>query len=340
MRNAILLTLLLLTACCLQACSDDTSAGSPDADDLARPYEITVIFTPNGLGDMGYNDLALQGLQRFYKNHTDMRMYFNAPRDMSQAESIFREWASRPAAGRSLCILATSDFEDLVTAYFQSDTALPDGKEVLLFESDNPHDLPISTFRMSLYGASFLAGVCAASLTDGKGLAVGGSSSDASIRSALDGLADGYAHMGRSTPDVVFLSDGFDGYAMPDKAYRNMAEWSSHYDFVYPVAGGSNLGIYKYLRDYASTVHTAGMDVDQSHLCNKVTGSAVKHLDRLLAFYLNLWLSGTPLPAKAWYGLGSGFVDYLVAPDYGASLGNVAEACRQTAIDKENAYEE
>lgn len=340
MRKTFWFGLLLLMVCCLQACSDDASDISPKEDDSAQPYEITVIFTPNGLGDMGYNDLILQGLQTFYKNHNDMRMYFNAPRNMADAERIFREWTLRSISGKSLCILATSDFEEMVTGYFQSTPALPEGKEVLLFESDNPHDLPITTFRLSLYGASFLAGISAASISEGRGLAVGGSSTDASIRSAIDGLADGYAHMGRTEPAVTFLSDDFDGYAMPDKAYRNMSEWTCDYDFIYPVAGGSNLGVYKYLRDYSTAVHTAGMDVDQAYLCNSVTGSAVKHLDRLLAFYLNLWLTGRPLPAKACYGLESGFVDFTVSQTYRRTLGPIIDQYRQTAINKENTYEE
>lgn len=340
MRKTFLLGLLLAIACCLQACSDDGSDISPNGGDSTQTNEITVIFTPNGLGDMGYNDLILQGLQSVYKNHTDIQMFFNAPRDMAQAESIFHDWVKRPTAGRSLCILATSDFEDLVTSYFQSFPALPEGKEILLFESDNPHGLPIITFRLSLYGASFLAGICAATLSDGPGLAVGGSSADASIRSALAGLADGYARMGHTEPAVTFLSDGFDGYAMPDKAYRNMSEWTRNYDFIYPVAGGSNLGIYKYLRDFSTAVHTAGMDVDQAYLCNSVAGSTVKHLDRLLAFYLNLWLSGMPMPAKACYGLESGFVDFTVSQAYRRALGPIVEQYRQTAINEENTYEE
>lgn len=338
MRNFFLLNLILLAVCCLHGCADDGFSDRPDVNGSGRPDEIIVIFTPNGLGDMGYNDLILQGLQGVYKNHTDIQMFFNAPRDMAQAENIFHDWIMRPTAGRSLCVLATSDFEDLVTSYFQSFSTLPEGKEILLFESDNPGNLPINTFRLNFYGVSFLTGICAASVSDGVGLAVGGSSADASIRSAFDGFADGYVQMGGTVPDVTFLSDSFDGYAMPDKAYRGMAEWSCNYDFIYPVAGGSNLGIYKYLRDYPVPVHTAGIDVDQAYLCNKIIGSSVKHLDRLLAFYLNLWLAGTPMPSEACYGLESGFVDFMVAPAFRASLGPDVEDFRQIAIEKENAY--
>lgn len=187
MRNVLLSLLLLLAASFLPSCSGDDAAANPD-DGLTRPYEITVIFTPNGLGDMGYNDLSLQGLQNVYKNHTDIWMYFNAPRDMAQAERIFREWAARPATGRSLCILTTSDFEDMASDYFRNAPPLPEGKEVLLFESDNPGNLPVKTFRISLYGASFLAGelgleVSGVHLYDGQNV-------EAVSEEACDGGAD------------------------------------------------------------------------------------------------------------------------------------------------------
>lgn len=227
----------------------------------------------------------------------------------------------------------------MVNNYFTQTDTLPKGKDVLLFESNNPHNLPITTFRLSMYGASYLAGVCAATSTKGNALIVGGSSSDSSIQSAFDGFTDGYKSITDDTPDTAFIASSYEGYAQPITAYHMMGRWSRTYSFIYPVAGGSNLGIYKFIRDYNPSVFTTGMDVDQSHLCNKITGSLIKRLDKLVAFYTNLWLSGNSMPRKAVYGLGSQFVDWTLAPSYSEELEVITNTYRDQAIQKENEYE-
>ena len=72
---------------------------------------------------------------------------------------------------------------------------------------------------------------------------------------------------------------------MPDSAYR----WASKMDelFVYPLAGGSNNGIYKSSRDMLfSTMLVAGMDVDCSAFSGRIPFSMVIHIDRIIENYL------------------------------------------------------
>ncbi len=337
MKKVFILPLLYLLTFVCSSCSDKEYITETPPNEL-RP-EITVIFTPNGLGDLGYNDLVLQGFQTIYQNNLFIKMYLYAPHSIQEAEDIFTDWIQRSTSQRSLCILATSDYEQMVNNYFTQTDTLPKGKDVLLFESNNPHNLPITTFRLSMYGASYLAGVCAATSTKGNALIVGGSSSDTSIQSAFDGFTDGYKSITDDTPDTAFIASSYEGYAQPITAYYMMGRWSRTYSFIYPVAGGSNLGIYKFIRDYNPSVFTTGMDVDQSHLCNKITGSLIKRLDKLVAFYTNLWLSGNSMPRKAVYGLGSQFVDWTLAPSYSEELEVITNTYRDQAIQKENEYE-
>lgn len=58
--------------------------------------------------------------------------------------------------------------------------------------------------------------------------------------------------------------------------------------------GGSNMGIYRYLREHPDGPWVAGMDVDQSPFSSKVIGSEVKHIDDLLVQIVRDWIKGAP----------------------------------------------
>lgn len=114
-----------------------------------------------------------------------------------------------------------------------------------------------------------------------------------------------------------------------------MAEWATSYGFIFPMAGGSNSGIYRYSREYDECPLLSGMDTDQSALSNYITGCVIKHIDKLIYKYLSEWLVSKELPVSKVYDLESGYIDWELAPAYESQFKNIVESHRQEAINKE-----
>lgn len=310
----------------------------PEAVEEYTVPQIVCLFSPGGLGDMSYNDCILSGVQQFKKANPQVDIFMSSPGSLEEAERIFTDWLRRPGSDIPvLFVLASSDYELLADRYLP-EYELPDNKRLLLFETLKQYDNEkVYTFQVSMYGASYLAGVCAATLTDAKPpLVLMGSSTDEPTFAARDGFADGLGH----DCDVEYLADDWSGYVMPVYTYRKMADWSSRYGFIFPVAGGSNTGIYRYSREFAECPFLAGMDVDQSAFSSKITGSVVKRFDRLVEEYFSEWLATGSMPSTQTYGLGSGYVDWEIAPRYREKLEHVAGLNRQRAILNEKEYYE
>lgn len=318
----------------MSACSQ---TDEPDNRDPLTP-QVIFLFSPGGLGDMSYNDCILQGLQQFKKEHPDVDVFMYSPPDMDVTERIFSDWMKRPGSDIPVVfVLASSDFEGLIDRYIY-DYDLTDNKRILLFETVRVYDDPrIRTFQVSMYGASYLAGATAAEACgeEGSSLILLGSSTDAPIRAARDGFADGF---GSDRFDVEFLADDWTGFVMANQAYQKMDEWSKTYDFIFPVAGGSNTGIYRFTRDFADAPLLAGMDVDQSALSHKITGSVIKRLDLLVDEYLTEWLITGDMPESQIYGIESGYVDWQLSPRYDARFRPAVEESRKSAAMKEREY--
>lgn len=327
---------LILLSGIAQACGSDPEE-EPDAQDQIIP-QIVFLFSPGGLGDMSYNDCILEGVQQFRKTHRDIDVFISSPNSTDEAERIFSDWLRRPESNIPvLFVLASSDYETIADQYLTGHT-LASNKSILLFESRRQYaDKKVHTFQISMYGASYLAGALAAAISDGKpSLVMLANNSDGPTAVARDGFIAG--HGGEC--DVEYLADDWTGYVAASLAYRKMSQWAPRYGFIFPVAGGSNAGIYRYSREFDKCPYLAGMDIDQSSLSTKITGSVIKHIDRLIGEYLDQWVVSGTMPASRLYGLESGYVDWLAAPRYTSESQNIINSIRAEAIEKENEYYE
>ena len=326
--------LWLLLLAFLPSCSDSSAEPVPEEE----VHQIIFLFSPGGLGDLSYNDCILSGVQQFKKENPEVDVFMYSPPSLEVAERIFTDWLKRPGSNIPvLFVLGSSDYESLADEYVPQYPLTPN-KRLLLFESltEISHE-GISTFHVSMYGASLLAGKTAAECSGAmKSLVLLGSSTDIPIRSALHGFAEGLG----ADPDVEYLADDWSGYIMAPEAYRKMSGWASTYGFIFPVAGGSNAGLYRYSRENAVCPFLAGMDVDQSGFSQKITGSVVKHFDRLIVEYLTEWLHYGSMPKFVNYGLESGYVDWVLSPTYESRFRPIVEQSRKEAVEKEKIYYE
>jgi basic membrane protein A len=330
------LYLFLLVCVCSSCDKEDVSEAAE------KQQQIVTLFSPGGLGDMGYNDRILRGVQTIKKAHPQVEMLFYTPRSVEEGEEVFRSWltAVPDKDAVSLFVLAGSEYEAMAADMLQGVAQPPHGKMILLFESDNTLQLPLRSFRITMYGASYLAGVTAATLPAGNVLVVLANAIDQPIRHAADGFGDGFTVQSGKEVDYEYLAEDWTGYVSADKAYRNMGTWAETYNFIFPVAGGSNVGIYRYTREYPGGLYTAGMDVDQSPLSSQIVGSVIKHIDRLIVNYLSQWITEGTMPQQQVYGLESGYIDWQVPAAYEEAFQPEVKRMRTTAIQKEKEHED
>ena len=311
------------------SCTDETV--EPQSPEITP--QVIVLFSPGGLGDMSYNDCILEGVQRFKKDNPHVDLFLYSPNKFEESERIFTDWLKRPGSDIPvLFVFASSDYEELVTEA-TSGISLAPNKKILVFESSRAFGESISSFQISMYGASYLAGITAASMVDNQNaLVVLANPTDKPISLAKEGFISGFG----KACDIEYLADDWKGYVSASLAYQKMSEWASRYGFVFPIAGGSNLGIYRYSREYSKCPFLAGMDIDQSALSNQITGCVVKHIDNLVYNYLSEWLTGGELPLSKVYGLESGYIDWQLSPAFQSQLQDLVESYRKEATDKEN----
>ena len=78
------------------------------------------------------------------------------------------------------------------------------------------------------------------------------------LQDAISGFMDGYEahHEEGKKAELVYLSDGEEGFAMPDSAYhlmsRRMENFSVYNEMVFPLLGGSGLGVLRCMNDEES----------------------------------------------------------------------------------------
>jgi len=106
---------------------------------------------------------------------------------------------------------------------------------------------------------------------------------------------------------------------MPDSAYRLASKMPKC--FVFPLAGGSNNGIYEYTRETPLTeILVAGMDVDCAAYSKRVPFSVIINIKAAVTRYLGNWLDGEALPDCATFTLADGMADIKMSDTFYSSL--------------------
>lgn len=294
MKTISLFTLSI--AFLLASCSNDDDVVRADDHVCA---DITVITPLSGMGDNGYNDESVAGVLEVAAA-SGMDVSLQRPESLEQAAEFARTWSEHDAGKRRLLVLADAEYSAVIPRVQTSDK-----KNVLLYEHSGegiPAD--IAAFHVSRYGAAYLSGC----LAKGSPVAhvIEGNSSDATTAEAVEGFTQGYTG---ARPDGRIvrhtLSDTFTGWMMPDSAYRIAAQYPD--DFFFPVARGSNTGVYKFSRESDLVLMLiAGMDVDCSLYSKRVPFSVVIDVRAVVKDYVSRWVGGENLSGHRQYGLADG----------------------------------
>lgn len=262
---------------------------------------VTFMNTLSGGGDKGYNDQILDGLMKFHTEQ-DVSLSMLHPCNLEEAGQLLDAWIreTEKTTTPALLVMADSEYLNILQ---QRTFTLSEQQTILLFEcvSDRPLPDGVHTFRVGRYGVSYLAG-CMASGAQAA-YVIAATEGIATVDDAVRGFCDGFSATTHREATVHLLAEDYHGFSMPNEAYQFV---STLYDeFVFPVAGGSNSGIFKYTRDEPfSTLLIAGMDVDCSPFSTRVPFSVILPMNDILYTVLTDWLEEHPLPVHKNYLLG------------------------------------
>lgn len=261
--------------------------------------DITVITPLSGLGDNGYNDEALAGVMDVAST-SGLEVSLLRPKTLEQAGEYVRRWSEVENNNRRLLVLPDTEYATLLS-YVQ----LSDVRSVLLFENDGK-DMPsgVATFRIARYGTGYLSG-CLAKGSETAHV-IEGKKGDKTAEEAVSGFEEGYK---KHRPDGIIvnhsLSDTFAGWSMPDAAYRIAGEYQN--DFFFPLAKGSNAGVYKFSRESPFVLMLiAGMDVDCSLFSKRVPFSVVIDVRSVVKNYVSRWNAEENISGHMDYGMKEG----------------------------------
>lgn len=268
-----------------------------------RPH-LTVVTSISGLGDMGYNDKIIAGVMNFYEQH-DVRMNLLSPKSEDEVKEIISNWQSQTANERlSLLLLADSQYEKVLRSL---NPKLTSSQKILLFESKST-DLPsgIHTFYINRYGVCYLAGCMAREHKSATIIAA--MPGNLLLEEAIEGFTQAY----NKEVEIIFLAENLSGFSSPDKAFITTGKIID--SFILPLAGGSNIGIYKYSREtplYTSLI--VGMDTDCSLFSTRIPFSVVINIDQIVERYLSEWFENVSWGKTNTYGLNDDATDIIIS---------------------------
>ncbi len=288
-----------------------------------RRADITLVTSFQGSGDLGYNDLIFDGVCNA-ASATGATLSVIRPTSTDDVRRELKQWITEgDTSSTGLIRVLVFSSMDYAVALQGLDT--PDSNHLILVVDGDEEQLPAWCRAVSFdrYGASYLAGCMAGECPCPVIMAA--RAGDPVLQRAIDGFSDGYtgvnAYNSSSAPQLKYLADDYSGFASADKAYRFCSSLPEG-AFVFPLAGGSDSGVYKYIREHDFTnILAAGMDVDCSGMAPRIPFSLTVRVDKAIEKILTAVMHNdmTLLPSAP-YDLESGYVTIEVNPGFYDSL--------------------
>lgn len=301
-------------------------------DYLSNESFPTVVYvnTLSGGGDIGYTDQIIDGLMRFNMLHKSTLSLKN-PSDMNEVAAIIHDWyvSSQKSDSKSVLVLGDYTYEPCLN---KLNLELSDSQSIIIVDTPFCEDRQngVYSFFISRFGVSYLAGLMAGESEQASIIAA--CQGVTSIDESVAGFSTGYRHASGRDASIFYLDSGHKGFSVPQKAFENARDLDA--GFIYPLAGGSNNGVFRYTRENPFTsMLVAGMDIDCSVLSSRVPFSVVIPISEALTSVLTDWYENRMEPQDLVFKFGDEFgakiiindsflseawiwEDYYEAPDY------------------------
>lgn len=283
------MTVVILMASCSSGGREQAPPG--EIPHGKRPV-IGLVLSPNGLGDMSYNDMQYNGLIEAYRRH-DIDVQFRVPQvDTPAAITKLCEDLVTKTGCRLLMagegVRMTPIFEVLAKKY-------PAVTFALLGYQGQPLPNLVSS-RFAQYEGSFVTGVLAARMAQGRGIAFIGGVNIPAIAEFSGGFVDGVHHVDPRAGVLVrhiSIFPDFSGFDNPQAGYRLARDlYAAGVSVIYAAAGASGNGIIQAARESGRFV--IGVDSNQDHMApGNVLTSMMKRLDIAVVTIVERFLQGT-----------------------------------------------
>ncbi|EHQ35566.1 BMP family ABC transporter substrate-binding protein [Methanoplanus limicola] len=291
------------------------------------------IFYPSVKGDRSFADAAYTGLFSAYEENSFIKREFSL-NDASEVNEIFTSgsFTEKP----DLVITIGYEYDGYTADWAEKN---PDIKFIGVEQSESSlSNHAVCTFMP--YGGSFLAGVLAAEMTETDNIGIIAGTDAGVIKPFTDGFKAGaYACDPGVYTSVSYVSSGFEGFSMPDKAeeiaYRM---YGSGVDVIIMLAGSSNKGIVNSAINHGE-VYLIGEDVDQSSLApGVVAASVVKNIEGAVKSGIKRTLSGDFRPGNILYSMENGGTGLLISDKFSDKYSELAEKWKNAAETEERKY--
>lgn len=301
MRREIFATIIIiLTLITFSACSKNKDLSTPE-----KVY-ISVVFTPEGFCNIGYNDMTLKAIET-YSNKYGYEYSFSVPETLEDGMDYYNTWYNRKMDDNTRClfIFASSIYEELLVN--APHPSADSRKDVLIFEVEK--ELPYAyTFAMSYYGASYMIGSYYLSHTPIDFQIIAANLDLNGLDYVIDGFTAATVDMSCGSVILSYLDLYPDGglnndelaYVACKLAYMGNEENSN---IFIPYAGLSNLGVYRFSESNHHVV--VGIDSIDPDLFSYSFLCMNKRLDLALDEFLSKWINGNTPPRYSFYTLES-----------------------------------
>ncbi|MGK0358143.1 MAG: basic membrane lipoprotein Med (substrate-binding protein (PBP1-ABC) superfamily) [Bradymonadia bacterium] len=262
---------LLLVLALFAGCAEDPLPAS----DLA----VRVLYPVGSKGDRAFADSVFAGLTygRWRLRITDVVEV--EPQTLAETEVGWRDALKGPAKAAELLITVGLPYPDLIAS---ADCDFG-GRQVLHLDEPLSPCPGLRAVTYQTFEPSFVAGVAAMAVAPRRTAAVIGGMQIAPVDEFIDGFIAGVEYAGGRVTAVEYLADDFSGFNDPAKARAVAERLYADADVVFPVAGGSGIGVIE-AAEAAEGRFTLGVDSDQTvRGVFVVIGSVVKRLDRTVS---------------------------------------------------------
>lgn len=310
----------------LPGLSYDPAAGTGD-----RP--VVWMVYPLVKGDRSYADSAYRGLFRAQESFDFTKREFSYD-DLALLDAVFAEQDFTEKPG--LVITEGFQFTDASRAWAEKN---PDIRFFTLEQAD--YGLPNACdVVMVPFGASYLAGVMAAEMSETGRIGAVAGAPVAVIDPFVEGLRTGAkARDPAVNVTVAYVGESFEGFSMPDRAGDLARDLRSDgVDVILMIAGSGNTGIVDAARE-TGDVYLIGEDTDQSYLApNLVVASVVKRIDAIVHHAVENEVDGTFTSGREVWTLEDGGTGLFVSPRFDERYARLPVEWRERAIVAEKEY--
>jgi len=310
----------------LPALSYDPAAGTGDGPVVWMVY-------PLAKGDRSFADSAYRGLFRAQESFDFTKREFSYD-DLSLLDAVFseRNFTEKP----DLVITEGFQFTDASRAWAEAN---PDIRFFTLEQADFGLENACDVVMVP-YGASYLAGVMAADMTETGRIGAVAGAPVAVIDPFVEGFRTGAKACDPAVDvTVAYVGEGYEGFGMPERAgelARGLR--ADGVDVILMIAGSGNTGIVDAARE-TGDVYLIGEDTDQSHLApNLVAASVVKEIDTIVHHAVENEIDGTFTPGREVWTLENGGTGLFISPGFDEKYARIPVEWRERAIAAENDY--